>query len=54
MSSGAPFGISFGGALVMPGFRFFSVSAGVSIRIAMSPAVIQISGVGRFCTRVFT
>ena len=37
----------------MTGFRFFAVAAGVSIKIATSPAVMQIAGVGRFCTRVF-
>ena len=50
MSSGAPFGISFGGALFMSGFGFFAVSAVVSRRIAMSQAVMPISSVGRFCT----
>ena len=44
MSSGSPFGIGFGGALVMNGFRFFEVVAGVSRKIAMSPAVMPISG----------
>ena len=53
MSSGYPFGIGFGGALFMTGFRFFAVSAGVSRRIAMSPAVMPITGVGWFYTRVF-
>ena len=53
MSIGSPFDISFGGALVMTGFSFFAFSAGVSRIIAMSPAVIPISGVGRFFARVF-
>ena len=37
----------------MTGFRFFVVAAGVSQKIVMSPSVMPISGVGRFCTRVF-
>ena len=37
----------------MTGFRFFSVLAGVSRKIAMIPAVIPIVVVGRFCTRGF-
>ena len=53
MSSGAPVGIGFGGVLVMTGFSFFAVLSGAIRRIAMSPAVIPITGVGRFCTRVF-
>ena len=53
MSNGAPFGIRFGSALVMPGSRFFAVSDGVSRRIATSPAVMPIYGVGQFRTRVF-
>ena len=53
MSSGAPFGIGFGGALVVTRFRFFSVSAGVSRRIVMSQSKMPITVVGRFCTRVF-
>ena len=53
ISSGSPFGIVLGGALITTGFRFFAVAAGASRKIAMSPAVISIAGVGRFCTRVF-
>ena len=37
----------------MPVFTFFAVSAGVRRIIAMSPAVMPISGVGRFCTGFF-
>ena len=51
MSSGAPFGIGFVGALVMTGFMFFTVSAGVTRRITMSPSAMTIIGVGRLCTR---
>ena len=53
MSSESSFGISFGGALVMTGFRFFAVLAGVTRRITIIPAVMPISGVGRLCTGVF-
>ena len=53
MSSEAPFGISFVGSLVMTGFIFFIVSAEVSRRIAMSPAVMPIPGAGRFFTSDF-
>ena len=40
-------------ALVMPGSRFFAVSAGMSRGITMSPSVVPKTGVGWICAGVF-
>ena len=37
----------------MLGSRFFAVSAGISRRITMSPAVVPISGVEWLCAGIF-